>query len=81
MMKAIIILGSAIMLLNIILYIRFAGRFRKQWGWSSSAGSLYFPILLLILFFHGCCFCPEKNVLGAFFFIPKDHCDLEQVLI
>ena len=72
MMKAVIILGSAIMLLNIILYIRFAGRFRKQWGWSSSVGSLYFPILLLILFFLGYLFVgfvgnPDFVVAGILF--------------
>ena len=49
----IIFAGSAIMLLNIILYIRFERRFTRQWGWDKAKSGLYLPIVLLILFFIG----------------------------
>jgi Signal transduction histidine kinase len=49
----IIFTGSAIMLLNIILYIRFERRFTKEWGWEKAKSGLYLPIVLLILFFIG----------------------------
>ena len=53
LIKAVIFAGCAIMLLNIILYIRFERSFTRQWGWKGATGSLYFPIFLLILFLLG----------------------------
>ena len=53
LLQAIIFLGSAIMLLNIILYIRFERWFTRQWGWDKGKHGLYFPIVLLILFLAG----------------------------
>ena len=53
LIKAVIFAGCAIMLLNIILYIRFERSFTRQWGWEGAMGSLYFPIILLILFLLG----------------------------
>ena len=48
-----IYVGSAVMLLNIILYIRFERRIKKNLGWKKELFYLYIPIILLVLFLIG----------------------------
>ena len=47
---ALIFIGSALMVINIILYIRFEHYIRHMWGKASQAAGLYVPIALLVLF-------------------------------
>ena len=51
--RILIFLGSAIMLVNIILYIRFERYITSQWGWNEGRAGLYLPIALLVLFLAG----------------------------
>lgn len=50
---ALIFIGSALMVINIILYIRFEHYIRHMWGKASQAAGLYVPIALLVLFLIG----------------------------
>ena len=50
---ALVFLGSALMLINIILYIRFERYIRHIWGNKTHVAGLYVPIALLVLFLIG----------------------------
>lgn len=53
MVYLLIYLGSAVMLLNIILYILFERQIKREWGWKKELYFLNVPIILLILFLIG----------------------------
>lgn len=53
MVYLLIYLGSAVMLLNIILYILFERQIKREWGWKKELYFLNVPIFLLILFLIG----------------------------
>ena len=50
---ALIFIGSALMVINIILYIRFERYIRHMWGKASQVAGLYVPIALLVMFLIG----------------------------
>ena len=46
-------IGSAIMIVNIVLYVRFERQVTRQWDWKRERLILDVPIVLLILFLLG----------------------------
>lgn len=50
---AMVYLGSALMVFNIISYVRYARRVQELSDWGSERRSLYIPIVLLVLFLIG----------------------------
>ena len=50
---ALIFSGSALMIVNIILYVRFERYIRHMWGSRTQIAGLYVPIVLLMLFLIG----------------------------
>ena len=50
---ALIFIGSALMVINIILYVRFERYIRHTWGNGTQASGLLVPIALLVLFLIG----------------------------
>ena len=53
MIRALIYLGSALMVYNIYGFVCFARYVRRLRSWSTGAAVLYFPIVLLVLFLMG----------------------------
>lgn len=53
MIRLLIYLGSALMVYNIIGFIKFARYVRRLKTWTASAAILHFPIVLLVLFLLG----------------------------
>lgn len=45
--------GSALMVINIILYVKFERYIRHMWGNKTHIAGLYVPIALLVLFLIG----------------------------
>lgn len=50
---ALVFLGSALMVVNIILYVKFEQYIRHMWGSKTQIAGLYLPIVLLVLFLIG----------------------------
>lgn len=53
LIDALIFSGSALMIINIILYVRFERYIRHMWGSRTQIAGLYVPIVLLVLFLIG----------------------------
>ena len=68
-----IIAGAALMVYNIIGFIRFSRSIKKQKTWDSGYAILYFPIVLLVMFLAGYIFVgvfgqPDIVMAGILFF-------------